>query len=141
MGKRADMSRVERRSCSGVLLRTTATLCVHFVAFATVLFVLGSIVPGYRQCFERLDVDLPRLTVPVFHLSDAVVAYWHTLVLAAIMFDPLLVVLLTYSPRIGNWLAPFWNTLILLSAVVILFVTTLALYLPLRGLPLESLSL
>ena len=114
-------------------MRTSATLCVHYVAFGTLLFVLGTVIPGYQQCFERLGLELPRLAIPIFHLSDVVIQNWYTLVLAALLFDPPLVGFLIYSPSLGRWFFGAWNTIILLGTVLILFFALLSVYLPLRG--------
>jgi type II secretory pathway component PulF len=111
-----------------------ATLTVHYVALAAVLFVLGGVIPGYQQGFERLGVEVPRITLAVFQLSDFVSEHWYTLILAAVIFDPPIVGFLTYSPTLGRWLSGLWNTIILLGTVLILFFALVAVYLPFRGL-------
>ena len=117
-----------------------ATLLVHFVAFGTLLFVLGNVIPGYVQVFERLDLELPRMAVPIFHLSDLVIQHWYTLVLAALIFDPPIVGFLAYSPSLGRWLSGIWNTTILLGTVLILFFALLSVYLPLRSHSLDMIN-
>jgi type II secretory pathway component PulF len=111
-----------------------ATLTVHYVALAAVLLVLGSVVPGYQQGFERLGVEIPRMTQMIFHLSAAVVELWYTLILAAVIFDPPIVGFLSYSPTLGRWLSGLWNTIILLGTVLVLFAALVSVYLPFRGL-------
>ncbi|MFV1964712.1 MAG: hypothetical protein ACC628_04770 [Pirellulaceae bacterium] len=117
-----------------------ATLGIHYVALGTLLFVLGNVIPGYQQCFERLGLDLTRVAIPIFHLSDLVVEHWYTLILAALIFDPPIVGFLTYSPRLGRLLSGAWNTTILLGTVLVLFFALLSVYLPLRGYSLDVLS-
>jgi len=104
---------------------------VHFAVMVVVLLQLGAIPPGVEKFFQEFDCELPRLTQQVCAVSHWFGAFWYVIILAFAALDGgILVILAMAAPRQG-WLAVIYSHALLLLAVVLLFVTTVGLFLPL----------
>jgi type IV pilus assembly protein PilC len=60
--------------------------CVLLVVMVVVLIVMmTSIIPGFLETFEEMNMELPAVTLAVMAVSDWFVAYWYVLVVAIVL--------------------------------------------------------
>jgi type IV pilus assembly protein PilC len=60
--------------------------CVLLVVMVVVLIVMmTSIIPGFLETFEEMNMELPAVTLAVMAVSDWFVAYWYVLVIAIVL--------------------------------------------------------
>lgn len=103
--------------------------------FVTILMVafLGSIVPRYVQFFKAHDTLLPVVTQQLIWLSMLNMKYGYLFVLAIIVVDAPIALGVQFLPDQMRWLKVCWFDAYLLAAIVFLFLGSMALCVPIRG--------
>lgn len=52
-------------------------IVVAVVAAIVIVIMLVKVIPAYREMFDSMGVDMPKLTMAVINASDFLVAYWY----------------------------------------------------------------
>jgi type II secretory pathway component PulF len=111
------------------LLWACATWLSHFVILIVLFVTFVICVPAIEFMYDRLNMDLPSITVWFMKFSDNMVAYWYLLVIPLFLDLAFLIVASLSGPKL-RWLARAWSTSLLFGTILLLGMTILATSLP-----------
>lgn len=102
------------------LAKASTLLFVHFIVAFVVLLVLVKVVPTYWVLFDKLDAQLPMLTIKALRMSDFAVDYWWWAFPAFLAMDGFLLLGFQWLPTRLAWIRSCWFAGLLLAAVLYL---------------------
>lgn len=113
------------------LLWACLTWLIHFVVLFVIFVAFVFCVPQFIFLYDKLDMELPAITVSFIRFSDAMVNYWYLLVVPLFFDFAFLIGAALSGPRM-RLVARVWSTALLLGTILLLGTTFLAISLPFK---------
>ncbi|HET6879743.1 MAG TPA: hypothetical protein VFI31_06300 [Pirellulales bacterium] len=111
------------------LLWASATWVSHFFVLFVLFVTFVVCVPWIEFMYDKLDMDLPSISVRLIEFSRGMVNYWYLLVVPLFLDFAFLIGASLSGPKL-RWLARAWSTSALLGTILLLGMTILAISLP-----------
>ena len=109
------------------LVAAIAVIALHFATLLMAIFVAVFVVSDYVRHYEELGVRLPALTELLIAFSYSVAQCWYLIIPATVVFDIVVIAMLSRESVKRRWMLSLYSHLWLLAVILFLFGVTICL--------------